>query len=182
MNFSVRLFSVTVRTTFSGVPASIVRFDFESDFHRRSHQPGEMRNHLVGDAPRIAPDTSGIETDAAVEPLGPARRSRSGSACTAGRNRSGRSATTPPVGSANPLGRGAISAWCCLSATSGAPAGPKGCLPRCSPSGRNADRDSGPLHRRNFRHRRTESWLHVSNRSPSRIASSNTAGSLRRGR
>src|SRR6202043_45838 len=75
-----------------GGPPLHLRLDFKSDFHRRSNQPGEMRDHLVGDTPRVAPDTRGIETNAAVEPLGPAHLILGrGSACTAGRNRFDRS-------------------------------------------------------------------------------------------
>jgi hypothetical protein len=35
----VRLFSVTVRTTFSGAPAADLGFDFQSDLDRRTDEP-----------------------------------------------------------------------------------------------------------------------------------------------
>src|ERR1019366_4077819 len=54
----------------------------------RSNQPGEMRDHLVGDTPRITPDTRGVKTNGAMEPLVPAHPVLAlGSTWTARRNR-----------------------------------------------------------------------------------------------
>jgi hypothetical protein len=46
-------------------PCRDLRLYFEGDPHRRSHQPGEMGDHLVGDA-RIPAHTGGIETNRAL--------------------------------------------------------------------------------------------------------------------
>ncbi len=50
-------------------PCLNLRLDFEGDFDGRSHEPGEMGDHLVGDTACIAAYTSWIETHGAVKPF-----------------------------------------------------------------------------------------------------------------
>jgi hypothetical protein len=50
-------------------PRLNLSLDFEGDFDGRSHQPGKMGDHLVGDPARIAPYTSRIKIDTTVKPL-----------------------------------------------------------------------------------------------------------------
>jgi len=67
----VRLFSVTVWTTFSRAPASISA-SISSDFDQGPEEPGEVRDDLVGNPPGIAADAGRIESDTAVRPPRPA--------------------------------------------------------------------------------------------------------------
>ena len=53
-------------------------FDLKSDCHGRSDQSREMRDHLVGDAPCIPADPSGIQIHGGMEPLWPARPALAG--------------------------------------------------------------------------------------------------------
>jgi hypothetical protein len=53
-------------------------FDLKSDCDGRSDQSREMRDHLVGDAPCIPADPSGIQIHGGMEPLWPARPALAG--------------------------------------------------------------------------------------------------------
>ena len=142
-----------------------------------------MRDHLVGDTPCVAADTSGIETNTAVEPLGPAHLVLArGSACTARRNRFDRSANWTAGRLSEPsrawrrlglvlferhLGTDQKARQVVFRDVHHFPATQTAVAPRCVVEAFGIG--EGIL-------------LHVSNRSPSRMASSSTAGSLRRGR
>lgn len=69
-NFSVRLFSVTVRTYVLRHTRRYFSFDFQRHLHPGADQPGEVRNHFVGDAAGVATDTCGIEGDTAKKAFG----------------------------------------------------------------------------------------------------------------
>ena len=66
-NFSVRLFSVTVRTTWSGAPPGNVGLDLQRHPDVAAHEAGEMADHFVGDPARVAAGAGRIERHAAVE-------------------------------------------------------------------------------------------------------------------
>lgn len=66
-NFSVRPFSVTVRTTESGTPDGDL--DLQGHLDLRPDEPGRARDHLVGDAARVAPHASRVERDGPVKAL-----------------------------------------------------------------------------------------------------------------
>jgi len=65
-------FSVTVRTTFSGAPASVSASISSVTLTEAPTSPAR-RDDLIGDMPGIAAGTRRIESDAAVKPLGAAQ-------------------------------------------------------------------------------------------------------------
>ena len=67
MNLSVRLFSVTVRTTCSGAIRD-VGLDLEGDLDLSSYQPDQVSDHLVGDPAGIPTDARRVERNGAMEP------------------------------------------------------------------------------------------------------------------
>lgn len=69
-NRSVRLFSLTVLTTFSGVPSGNLLLDPEGDTDLGAYEAGEVSDDLVGETAGIPADPGRIECDAAVEARG----------------------------------------------------------------------------------------------------------------
>ena len=68
LNFRVRLFSVTVRTTCSGAPSGMsASISSQRHAHVRPDEAGEMGNHLVGDTARGAAGAGRVEGHAAVK-------------------------------------------------------------------------------------------------------------------
>src|SRR5437879_4609166 len=62
MSFNVRLFSVTVRTTASGTPAWTSASISSVTVTRDPTRPARCAIiHLIGNAPRIAPHTGGVQ-------------------------------------------------------------------------------------------------------------------------
>lgn len=61
VNPSVRPFSVTVRTTFSGTPSGIWASSSSVTFTVAPTKPGEVDDHLVGDPARVTADSGGVE-------------------------------------------------------------------------------------------------------------------------
>ena len=58
VNFSVRLFSVTVRTMFSGTPSGHRRLDLQGHAYPCADEAGEVGDDFLGDPPASAASTS----------------------------------------------------------------------------------------------------------------------------
>ena len=69
VNFSVRLFSVTGRTAFSGAPPGILASISSVTVTSAPHEVDQVADHFVGDAARIGADGRRIKVYGAVKAL-----------------------------------------------------------------------------------------------------------------
>lgn len=102
VNFSDRLFSVTVRTTCSGAPEGISASKSQRHRHLGAKVASEVGDGFVGDAAGVAADLGGIQDYRSVEALWLRGRGRS----TQGRGGSGLCGSSDhPFGSGSTEGR-----------------------------------------------------------------------------